>query len=35
MLEIEYKEKLDEEFYEIIDREFNKYAEKNGFSGIY
>lgn len=30
MIDIEYKEKLDEEFYEIIDTEFNKYADKNG-----
>ena len=30
MLNIEYKENLDEEFYKIIDTEFNKYAQKNG-----
>ena len=30
MLNIEYKENLDEEFYKIIDTEFNKYANKNG-----
>lgn len=30
MLSIEYKERLDEDFYNIIDDEFNKYAEKNG-----
>ena len=30
MVEIEYKENLDEKFYEIIDSEFNKYATKNG-----
>lgn len=30
MLEIEYKENLDEKFYEIIDIEFNKFATKNG-----
>ena len=29
MLEIEYKADLDEEFYKIIDREFDKFAEKN------
>lgn len=29
MLNIEYKENLDEEFYKIIDDEFNKFAEKN------
>ena len=29
MLEIEYKENLDEEFYKIIDTEFNKFATKN------
>ena len=30
MLSIEYKERLDEDFYNIIDNEFNRYAEKNG-----
>ena len=30
MIEIEFKENLDEKYYEIIDKEFNKYAEKNG-----
>ena len=30
MIDIEYKKNLDEEFYEIIDTEFNKYANKNG-----
>lgn len=30
MIEIEYLENLDEKYYEIIDKEFNKYAEKNG-----
>lgn len=30
MLEIEYKENLDENFYNIIDTEFNKFAVKNG-----
>ena len=29
MLNIEYKEELDEEFYQMIDTEFNKYAIKN------
>ena len=29
MINIEYKENLDEEFYKIIDNEFNKYALKN------
>lgn len=28
VLNIEYKENLDEEFYKIIDDEFNKFAEK-------
>ena len=35
MLNIEYKENLDEEFYKIIDTEFNKYADKNGVSCDY
>ena len=30
MLEIEYKENLDEKFYDIIDKEFNKFAIKSG-----
>ena len=30
MLNIEFKENLDEEFYNIIDKEFNKFAAKNG-----
>lgn len=30
MLNIEYRENLDEEFYKIIDTEFNKFATKNG-----
>ena len=30
MLNIEYKEELDEEFYRTIDNEFNKFAIKNG-----
>ena len=29
MLNIEYKENLEEEFYKIIDEEFNKFAVKN------
>jgi len=29
MIEIEYKENLDEKHYEMIDTEFNKYATKN------
>jgi len=29
MLNIEYKENLEEKFYEIIDTEFNKFAAKN------
>ena len=29
MLNIEYKENLDDKFYAIIDSEFNKYALKN------
>lgn len=29
MITIEYKENLDEEFYKIIDMEFNKFATKN------
>ena len=35
MIEIEYKENLDEKFYDIIDTEFNKFAEKNGVSCNY
>ena len=35
MLNIEYKENLDEEFYKIIDTEFNKYANKNGVNCNY
>ena len=35
MLNIEYKENLDEEFYKIIDTEFNKYANKNGVTCDY
>ena len=30
MINIEYKENLDDEFYDIIDTEFNKFATKNG-----
>lgn len=30
MIEIEYKENLDEEIYTIIDEEFNEFATKNG-----
>lgn len=30
MLNIEYKEDLNEEYYKIIDTEFNKFATKNG-----
>ena len=30
MIEIEYKDNLEEKYYEIIDTEFNKYATKNG-----
>jgi len=30
LLNIEYKENLDEKFYEMINTEFNKYANKNG-----
>lgn len=35
MLNIEYKEELDEEFYKIIDSEFNKFAKKNGVTCNY
>lgn len=35
MLNIEYKESLDEEFYNIIDTEFNKFASKNGVTCNY
>lgn len=35
MLDIEYKEKLDEELYKIIDQEFNKYANKKGVNCNY
>ena len=30
MIEVEYKENLDEGIYEIIDEEFNRFATKNG-----
>ena len=30
MINIEYKENIDEEFYRTIDEEFNKFAAKNG-----
>ena len=30
MIEVEYRENLDEGIYEIIDEEFNKFATKNG-----
>ena len=30
MIEIEYKENLDEEIYTMIDKEFNEFATKNG-----
>ena len=30
MISIEFKEKLDEKLYDLIDEEFNKYAIKNG-----
>ena len=35
MLNVEYKEELDEEFYKIIDDEFNKFATKNGVNCNY
>ena len=35
MINIEYKGNLDEEFYKIIDTEFNKYANKNGVTCDY
>lgn len=35
MLNIEYKNNLEEEFYNIIDNEFNKYATKNGVTCNY
>lgn len=35
LLNVEYKEELDEEFYKIIDDEFNKFATKNGVNCNY
>lgn len=35
MLNIEYKENPDEEFYSIIDTEFNKFASENGVTCNY
>lgn len=35
MIDIEYKENLDEEIYKIIDTEFNKFATKNGITCNY
>lgn len=35
MLNIEYKENVDEEFYKIIGMEFNKFATKNGVTCNY
>lgn len=35
MIMIEYREKLEEEFYNIIDSEFNKFAVKNGVTCNY
>lgn len=35
MIDIEYRENLDEEFYKIIDTEFNKFATKNGVTCNY
>lgn len=35
MIEIEYKENLNEEFYKLIDTEFNKFANKNGVTCNY
>ena len=35
MINIEYKSKLDEDIYDMIDNEFNKYATKNGVSCNY
>ena len=35
MIDIEYKENLDEEIYKIIDTEFNKFAKKNGITCNY
>lgn len=35
MINIEYKENLDEKFYKIIDTEFTKFATKNGIACNY
>lgn len=35
MIEIEYKENLEEEFFKMIDTEFNKYAIKSGVTCNY
>jgi len=35
MINIEYTEKMDEKFYEMIDTEFNKYAMKNNITCNY
>ncbi len=35
MIDIEYKENLDEEYYKIIDTEFNKYADNNSVTCNY
>lgn len=35
MLKIEYKENLEEEFYSMLDNEFNKFAYKNGVNCNY
>ena len=35
MLNIEYKDNLEEEFYSMIDNEFNKFATKNGVACNY
>lgn len=35
MIKIEYKKNLDEKLYKMIDREFNKYAIKNGLKCNY
>jgi len=35
MIEVEYKEKLEEKFYDLIGKEFNKFATKNGVTCDY
>lgn len=35
MIKIEYKDNLEEEFYSMIDNEFNKFATKNGVTCNY